>query len=168
MVMPKFADRLWLLLLVPVAGVLLAKWSWVLFTPVSVSVPLPANLEVSPHTEQLFGQAAVSTKVAQAAPTVPMPEMRLIGVFAHSRKKDAFAIMVVEGNRQVGVGVGDEIASGAKLVSVHADHVMVEFAGAQQRVELGKQAGPVVAAGPTEGSTHANDEPVEVESVPPQ
>jgi type II secretory pathway component PulC len=115
-----------------VLGVLLAKWFWIFLAPqatFSAAVPeRAAGLEAG----QLFG-VAVSTEAASEG--VALPNVQLLGVFAAGAGKKGFAVLKLD-NRQMGVAVGDEVAAGTKLVDVQADHVLLERAGVQQRVNL--------------------------------
>jgi hypothetical protein len=121
---------MWRILAVLVIATLLVHWFWVLFAPRSISV-LPAGYAPSnSHAEQLFGSApSVSTTVAPVA----MPNVRLIGVFAGAH---GFAVFELDGKRQLGLAIGHEIVSGAKLLEVAKDHVVIERAGVRQQIQL--------------------------------
>lgn len=120
---------MWRVLAVLVIGALLAKWTWVVFAPRSASV-LPAMQPASGfQTERLFGVAAVSPVTVQPA----LPNVRLVGVFAGV---PGFAILELDGNRQVGLATGREIVAGAKLVAVAIDHVVIERGGVRQQIQL--------------------------------
>lgn len=116
-----------------VLGVLLAKWFWIFLAPqatFSAAVPeRAAGLEAG----LLFG-VAVSTEAASEG--VALPNVQLLGVFAAGAGKKGFAVLKLADNRQMGVAVGEEVAAGTKLVDVQADHVLLERAGVQQRVNL--------------------------------
>lgn len=119
-------------LAVLVIGALLARWIWVVFAPHSASV-LPAAQPVAGlPAERLFGIAAASSVsgiTAQAA----LPNVRLLGVFAGS---PGFAILELDGKRQVGLATGQEIARGVKLAEVAIEHVVIERGGVRQQVQL--------------------------------
>lgn len=120
---------MWRMLAVLVIGAQLAHWTWVLFAPGSASV-LPAKLpDADYRAERLFGIAAVSS--VSVAPV--MPNVRLIGVFAG---KPGFAILELDGKRQLGLATGREIVAGAKLVEVAIDHVTIERDGVRQQIQL--------------------------------
>lgn len=123
------AALFWRVLAVLVIGALLAHWTWVLFAPGSAQV-LPATLPAADyHAERLFGIAAVSA--VSVAPV--MPNVRLVGVFAGT---PGFAILELDGKRQVGMVTGSEIVARAKLVEVAFDHVTIERDGVRQKIQL--------------------------------
>jgi general secretion pathway protein C len=136
------------------ATLLLAKHVWVLFAPAEHAVPGTASATQSAQTEQLFG--TVSTATASAS----LSSIRPIGIFAS--KKDGFAVMMTE-TGQVGVGLGGQVAPGVRLIETHADYVILDRNGVQQRVDLSKApaatggispaAAPVRAAPPVRGMT---------------
>ena len=116
-----------------VLGVLLAKWFWILFAPQATFSAAVPERAASLEAGQLFG-VAVSTEAASEG--VALPNVQLLGVFAAGAGKKGFAVLKLADNRQMGVAVGDEVAAGTKLVDVQADHVLLERAGVQQRVNL--------------------------------
>lgn len=111
------------------AMLLLAKHAWVLFAPAERAIPATTNATGSVQAEQLFG--VVSTANAAAS----LSGIRPIGIFAHS--KHGFAVMMTE-RGQVGVGMGELVVPGVRLVETHADHVVLERNGVRQRVDLSK------------------------------
>lgn len=137
-----------------ILGVLLANWFWVLFAPhatFTAAVPeRPAGLEAG----RLFGVVQSSDPANQG---IALPNVQLLGVFAASAGKTGFAILKLDDKRQVGVAEGEEVASGTKLVEVHADYVLLEHAGVQQKVNLeNKYAGsPNIATQPASGTAAA-------------
>lgn len=145
-----------------VLGVLLAKWFWILFAPqatFTAAVPVrTAGIEAG----QLFG-VAVSTEAPSEG--VALPNVQLLGVFSASAGKKGFAVLKLADNRQVGVAVGEEVAPGTKLVDVQPDHVLLERAGVQQRVNLeNKYAGSANKAGSPAYGAAAGSKPNNVVS----
>jgi hypothetical protein len=71
--------------------------------------------------------------------------VQLVGVFAHPTA--GFAVLAVEG-KQVGVGLGELVMPGARLVETKADHVLIERGGIQSRIDLpsGKTSSGIVKA----------------------
>lgn len=123
---------IWRMLAVLVIMPMLAHWSWVLFAPQSDSV-LPAVLPTSDfQTEQLFGNAAASAITVQAV----MPNVRLVGVFAGV---PGFAVLELDGKRQLGLATGREIVAGVKLIEVAIDHVVIEHDGVRQQIPLAEK-----------------------------
>ena len=131
---------LWRVLAVLVIGAMLAKWTWVVFAPRSPSV-LPAVPPSSSglQAERLFGVAAASSVTVATA----MPNARLVGVFAGT---PGFAIIELDGKRQVGIATGKEIVAGAKLVEVAMDHVVIERGGMRQQLPLEGKSSAIKSA----------------------
>lgn len=122
---------LWFGLGALVVGLLLARWTWLLFAPHSLSV-LPPKPEVSGESAAaLFGVAADPGE-AVALNSV-MPNVRLVGVFTG---KQAFAVLRLDEKKQLGVALGEEVSKGVKLAEVASDHVLLELNGSRQRVNL--------------------------------
>lgn len=119
-----------------ILGVLLAKWWWVLFAPhATFTAALPERASAA-EAGQLFGISAAKNVAAQG---VALPNVQLLGIFAASAGKKGFAILKLDNKRQTGVAEGEEVATGTRLVAVHDDHVLLERAGVQQRVNLETQ-----------------------------
>lgn len=131
-----------------VLGVLLAKWSWVLFAPHTEAVFAVHEQGSGAESGRLFGAAAVAAAVP--TPTVAVKEsvaetnVRLVGVFAGS---PGFAILELDGKRQVGIALGDEVVPGTRLLKVAADHVMLKRAGVRQRVDFEVKASDAAGVG---------------------
>ena len=124
---------------------LLAKWTWIFFAPTPLTT-LPAKPESSSTTSALlFGVA-----VAPSSTSNNLPNVHLIGLFSGSK---GFAILRLDGNRQLGVALGEEISKGNKLVEIGADFVTIENGGLRQRVML-------------ENKLAANQKPVESQPLP--
>lgn len=120
-----------------VVGVLLARWTWVLLGPHTLTV-FPAKPEFVEASAALFGlPSPASTPVSTGVGEVSAPH--LVGVFSGKR---GFAILRLDEKRQVGVVLGEEVHKGNKLVEVAADYVLLERNGTRQRVNLeGKVTG---------------------------
>ncbi|MBU0622747.1 MAG: hypothetical protein KJ795_12995 [Gammaproteobacteria bacterium] len=126
---------------------LLAKHAWVLFAPAEQAIPATTIATGSAQAERLFGEVSTATAAAS------LNGIRPIGIFAHGSK--GFAVMMTESG-QVGVGVGDLVAPGIRLVETHADHVILERNGIRQRADLSKApaaTGGITPAGPVRGMT---------------
>jgi hypothetical protein len=120
------------------AMLLLAKHVWVLFAPAEHAIPGTTVATQSAQTEQLFGTVATTSSSAS------LNGIRPIGIFAS--RKNGFAVMMTE-TGQIGVGLGGLVAPGIRLVETHADYVILERNGVQQRVDLG--AAPAASGGIT-------------------
>jgi type II secretory pathway component PulC len=129
----------WRVLGALVLGALLARWSWLLLAPRPTVASVALERGAEGQAERLFG-TAVSGAAASAA-TV-LPNVALVGVFAPGSGRSGFAVLKLDGNQQVGVVVGENVADGARLLEVHPDHVLLESGGMRQRVDMeGQVAG---------------------------
>lgn len=124
-----------------VLGVLLARWSWILFAPHATAIAVAPEHASAVEAGRLFGAAASGVSPAGG---MALPNVRLTGVFAG---KPGFAVLKLDGKQQVGVAVGEYVAPGVKLLEVHPDYVLLERAGVQQRVNLEEKAAGAIGAG---------------------
>ena len=116
-----------------ILAVLLANWTWILFAPQATFTSAFPDRAAEIEAGQLFG---VGTTNEVATPGVALPNVQLLGVFASSANKTGFAVLKLDSNRQLGVAEGEEVAPGTILMAVNADHILLERAGIQQRVNL--------------------------------
>ena len=115
-----------------VIGISLARWTWVFFSPQTLSVFPPKSDVGGKESERLFGTAAASG-VATASVDAVLGNVHLVGIFTG---KNAFAILKMDEKTQLGVALGDDIIKGTKLVEVNADHVVLEHNGLRQNLYL--------------------------------
>jgi len=116
-----------------ILGVLLANWFWVLFAPHATFTAAVPERAAGLEAGRLFGVVQSSDPATQG---VALPNVQLLGVFSASAGRPGFAVLKLDDKRQVGVVEGKEVASGTKLLEVHADYVLLEHAGVQQKVSL--------------------------------
>jgi len=116
-----------------ILGVLLAKWFWILFAPHAIYTSAMPERAAGLEAGRLFGEVAAAASVSQG---VALPNVQLLGVFAANAGKPGFAILKLDEKRQTGVAEGEEVSAGTKLLEVHADYVLLERAGVQQRINL--------------------------------
>ncbi len=138
-----------------VLGILLAKWLWILFAPHAIFTSAIPERAAGVEAGQLFGAVAIIQVVTQV---VALPNVQLLGIFSASAGRPGFAILKIDNNRQKGLAVGEELAPGTKLVAVNADHVLLERAGVQQKVNLEKKYAGIYKKGelPQLDATHNN------------
>lgn len=127
-----------------VLGVLLAKWSWVLFAPHTTATAVVPEHTAAVEAGRLFGAAASGVSPAEG---VALPNVRLTGVFAAKVGQPGFAVLKLDDKPQVGVAVGESVAPGTKLQEVHPDYVLLERGGVQQRVNLEEKVAGAIGAG---------------------
>lgn len=148
-------------------AVMLARWVWVFAAPVDMAMPATTTWQKNDVSENLFGHAADASAMASAG------NIKLIGVFAH--KTAGFAVLQIDG-KQVGVGMGESVAAGGRLVETHADYVLLERGGVRQRVDLqvsGASSGITIAPTLNVASTapasgqQALPQNTDLENIPP-
>jgi hypothetical protein len=148
---------------VVLVAVMLARWVWVFAAPPEIAPPATTSWQKEDATEDLFGHG---TDVDTAAATVG--NIRLIGVFAH--RTAGFAVLQIDG-KQVGGGLGAEVAPGLRLVETQADHVLLERGGTRLRVDLasGMPSGitPAASAGTTNLTSQALPDSAHLDTIPP-
>ncbi len=136
------------------AMILLAQHVWVLFSPAERALPGNTAIPESSRTGQLFGSAG-----ARSAATASLDGIRPIGIFAHSQR--GFAVMQTPAGQR-GVGLGNEVAPGIRLIETHANHVILERDGVRQRVDLSvTTAAGITVQTPDEPSPKADATPLE-------
>ncbi|GEM_PF-1158801 len=114
-----------------VLGILLARWTWILFAPDTIAV-LPAKPDtVGNSAEALFGLSA--SGVAMPNGDAELGNVHLVGVFTGSK---AFAVFKIDDKTQHGAALGEDIIKGTKLIEVGADYVLLQHNGLSQRVNL--------------------------------
>lgn len=123
---------MWRVLAVLVIGAMLAHWTWLIFAPRSNTVLPAMQADAGISAEHLFGIAAVSA-VSGVTTQAALPNVRLVGVFAGT---PGFAVLELDGKRQLGLAVGQDVVTGAKLVEVAIDHVVIERGGVRQQISL--------------------------------
>lgn len=143
-----------------VLGVLLAKWFWILFAPHAIFTAAMPERAAGLEAGRLFGVTLTNDAATQG---VALPNVLLLGVFAASAGKAGFAVLKLDDKRQVGVAEGEEVAAGTKLLAVHADYVLLEHAGVQQKVNLeNKYTDPASKGGQTAFVAKANQQNIDV------
>lgn len=108
-------------------AILSAKWTWVFLAPPPLVALPPKPDIVSSNSATLFGVATT------AAPTNALANVQLKGLFSGEK---GFAIFKIDGNRQLGVALGEEISKGNKLVEIGTDYVVIENNRMQVRIIL--------------------------------
>jgi hypothetical protein len=111
-----------------IMGVLLARWTWILFTPDTLAVLPPKPDNTGNVAETLFGSSG-----GAATSDAELGNVHLVGVFSG---KHGFAVLKTDEKTQRGVALGEDVIKGTKLVEVDVDHVVLEHNGVRQRVNL--------------------------------
>lgn len=127
---------MWRVLALLVMATMLAHWTWVLFAPRSGSVLPAAEIASNFEAERLFGSVAAPGVPVQAS----LPGVRLVGVFSGN---PGFAVLELDGKRQLGLATGGEIVAGTRLVEVDKDLVVIEHGGIRQQIRLESKAAAV-------------------------
>lgn len=142
----------WRLLGVVVIAAMLAKWTWVFMAPKDTALPTTAAWKKTATADHLFGDVPATDESAASS----LCNVQLIGVFAHPTA--GFAVLSVEG-KQLGVGLGEWVMAGARLVETKADHVLIERAGIKSRLDL-----PVGT--PASAIVNDNNQPSSIAPIP--
>jgi hypothetical protein len=131
----------WNTLAVIVIAVLFARWTWIFIAPKDAALPTTAAWKKTSDADHLFGDVPPTGTSSSSS----LGNVQLVGVFAHPTA--GFAVLAVEG-KQVGVGLGELVMPGARLVETKADHVLIERGGIQSRIDLpsGKTSSGIVKA----------------------
>lgn len=142
---------LWSSVAVVVFAVLLAQWAWIFIAPKDAALPTTVAWKTTSASDHLFGDVAATG----ASSSGSLGNVQLVGVFAHPTA--GFAVLAVEG-KQVGVGLGELVMPGARLIETQADHVLIERGGIRSCIDL-----PADKSFP--GIVNANSQPATPESV---
>jgi len=129
----------WNTLAVIVIAALLARWTWIFIAPKDTALPTTAAWKKTSDSDHLFGDVPST----DASPSSSIGNVQLVGVFAHPTA--GFAVLAVEG-KQVGVGLGELVMPGARLIETKAYYVMIERGGIKSRINLpaGKPSSGIV------------------------
>jgi len=112
-----------------VFAVLFAQWAWVFLAPKDVALPTTVAWKKTSAADRLFGD--ITTTGTNSS--IDLGNIQLVGVFAHPTT--GFAVLAVAG-KQVGVGLGELVVPGARLVETKADYVSIERGGMRSRIDL--------------------------------
>jgi len=85
---------------------------------------------------RLFGSSGTGASPSAAEPVQSPLNLVLKGVYAPQRDFPGFAVLSIDGGRDIGVLTGSEVKSGVKLHAVNADHILVSRDGVPERVNL--------------------------------
>lgn len=129
----------WNTLAVIVIAILFARWTWIFIAPKDAALPTTAAWKKTSDADHLFGDIPATG----ASSSSSLGNVQLVGVFAHPTA--GFAVLAVEG-KQVGVGLGELVMPGARLVETKADYVLIERGGIRSRIDLpvGKPSSGIV------------------------
>jgi hypothetical protein len=119
----------WNAIAVIVCAILLAKWTWIFIAPKDAALPTTAAWKKTANTDSLFGDVPTTDAVSSGS----LGNVQLVGVFAHPTA--GFAVLAVEG-KQIGVGLGELVMPGARLVETKAGYVLIERGGIKSRIDL--------------------------------
>jgi general secretion pathway protein C len=133
-------------------GLVLAYWTWAWLGP----RPEPRAQAVqaagraagpSQAASDLFGGAQRDSGTAPAG----FP-LRLLGVVAadggRSVTSSGYAVFRLDAKQSVAVREGGEIEPGVRLAEVHADHVVLERGGVQEKLAWPEKSKPAAAVAP--------------------
>jgi len=119
----------------------LAYWGLQLFKPQQRAIAAPPQ-QVAPPLNIEAAKGLFGGQITVAA----VSNYQLRGVVA-ARGEDSAAIIVVDGQPPLALGVGREVVPGVTVKEVHPNYVLLSEGGAIKRVELASDAGPGAGAG---------------------
>ena len=92
------ASILWRVLGAVVLGIVLARWSWLLFAPHATAVAVVPEHGAMMETGRLFGVAvsAVPASSVSSSEGAALPNARLVGVFAARIGQPGFAVLKLD------------------------------------------------------------------------
>jgi len=154
----------WSTLAVIVCAILLARWTWIFIAPKDAALPTTAAWKKTSDADHLFGDAPSDISASLGS----FGNVQLVGVFSHPTA--GFAVLNVEG-KQVGVGLGELVMPGARLVETKADYVLIERGGIKSRIDLpaGKPSSGIVNANsPTSQSSSQPESVAQATQLSPE
>jgi general secretion pathway protein C len=130
--MKKLAAALIHVVMLALVGAVAAYWAIRIVTPQPTAAPPP--LAVPPPRDPDPVLAARMFGLVQAPQTAVAANIQVAGVF--SAGQDSSAVLVVDGKPARAYLLGQEVASGARLVEVRPDGVTIESQGGRQELRL--------------------------------
>ncbi|OIR03044.1 hypothetical protein GALL_148220 [mine drainage metagenome] len=124
-------------------GFVLAYWTWSWFAPgVEPSAPGIATgngtLGAQVAAANLFGNLRRSGN----SPAPTGIDIKLHGVMAASAGKSGYAVLQLDGKRDLAVREGQDVAPGIRLAEVRPDHVILERNGIREMLAWPKKDTP--------------------------
>jgi len=120
---------------VALLGLVLAYWTWVWFAP----RPEPRLEPAAVPTGSMASAGTLFGSVPREQATAAVPTgvaIRLLGVVAASGSQRGHAVVQVDAKQIQVVNAGEDVAPGIRLAEVHAEHVILDRAGARERLAL--------------------------------
>lgn len=137
---PELFSALLQAILFALGGLLLARWAWLFFAPVSLE--LPPKLEQTTSTQLTTVLAAhwftpTTGQVVMAAAPV---NFKLVGIYASTTSKLGFAVFKLADGKQRAVLLHQEITPGVVLQEIKPNSVEVGQPGSTQKLLLEKKS----------------------------
>jgi general secretion pathway protein C len=126
---------LWLMWLVA-QGVLRIIWPAPQAASVRASPLSPDEASRAVIAASLFGSSGTGAPTSAAEPAQSPLNLVLKGVYAPQRDFPGFAVLSIDGGRDIGVLAGSEVKAGVKLHAVNPDHILLSRDGVVERVSL--------------------------------
>jgi len=139
------ADLLQLAIFV-VGGMLLARWIWLIFSPIIPVLPPASEQAASSQSATILSGHWFATTSAQMASLAPAAvNFKLVGIYAPSANKLGFAVFKLADGKQRAVLLHQEITAGLILRTIMPESVQVGQEGSMQTLTLENRT-PTVAA----------------------
>src|SRR5450830_1725587 len=130
-------------------GMLLARWTWLLFAPVTPELPLALEQPTSSQLATIVTGhwfAPTSGQMVVAAPATV--NFKLMGIYASSGDKLGFAVFKLADGKQRAVLLHQEITAGIQLHAIKPDGVEVGSEGNVQTLSLENHKSNVTTPAP--------------------
>lgn len=121
-------------------GLVLAYWTWEWFAPRGAP-RVEAATEPAGRAESAFGLFGTAQREGKSAAPTGIA-IKLLGLAAASGGRRGYAVVQLEANQILAVREGDDIAPGIQLAEVHADHVILQRAGARETLAWPEKTAP--------------------------
>lgn len=130
------------LLLVLIAGLSAAYWTWSIWETFRATRTTSSNLVIeSPKlptaaiavNAHLFGQPG---QAAASVAALSSQRLKLVGTFSSVNEHSGYALIAIDGGHPSPFTKGAEVVNGIVIREVAPDHVMLSRAGAVERLEL--------------------------------
>lgn len=123
-----------------VAGMLLARWIWLFFSPASPVLPVKQKQTISSQSATIIAGHwfSASTGHRIALRSNSNVDFKLMGVYAPTAAASGFAVFKMADGKQRSVLLKEKIVDGVNLIAIREESVDVGREGATQKLELAK------------------------------
>jgi hypothetical protein len=117
---------------------LAAKWTWVFLAPAPIALPEVPGIAVTQAAQSIIADHLLTGKETSGQPPY---NIKLEGVFAAENKGQGVAIFLLSG-KSVMVPLKGQVMPGMSVNAIDQDHVVLDYDGVQERLNLEEQSPP--------------------------